>query len=107
MQSPPCSLFTNPAETMADLRLLHRALRDGWDVPGEHRAALVEGVFAVIDQAPVTKRQTRAMLRAARVVMRMDGANLKDNLTSSASSRATRTLRMNSSRKSIARRHHM
>ena len=70
-------LFRDPHHLRGDLRLLRRAIREGWPIPETSRAALVERVGHAInrlDELP-TGTRIRATLRAAWVLLEMEEEN--------------------------------
>ena len=70
----------NPELGARDVRLIRKAVTDGWQIPAaamaELPAAMLEIVSAKRDDGR-TKHSTRARLSAARVVVSMHGQNCK------------------------------
>jgi hypothetical protein len=58
----------------ATLHLYRRAIREGWDVPEEMRARIINEAFAVIEDH---KQPPRVVLLASWVILDADKANLR------------------------------
>lgn len=72
-------LFREPHHLRGDLRLLRRAIREGWPIPEESRRILLDRVSRIF-QEPETISQgirTRALIRAVWVVLEADRENLR------------------------------
>lgn len=72
-------LFREPHHLRGDLRLLRRAIREGWPIPEESRRVLLDRVYRTL-QDPETVSEgirTRALLGAAWVVHGTDRENLR------------------------------
>jgi len=70
-------LFRDTHHLRGDLRLLRRAIREGWPIPETSRAVLVERVghaISRLDELPAGTR-IRATLRAAWVLLEMEEVN--------------------------------
>lgn len=72
----PAALFQCEKERTGDLRLIARALRQGWAIPDEVFQLLPADVMAI-----VTNRQTkkRDKLKAIEVLMKMHDSNIRAN----------------------------
>lgn len=72
-------LFREPHHLRGDLRLLRRAIREGWPIPEESRLVLLERVRLIL-QDPETVPEgirTRAILGAVKVIVEADRENLR------------------------------
>jgi hypothetical protein len=72
-------LFRDPHHLRGDLRLLRRAIREGWPIPEESRRVLLDRVSAIIDEPEAVPEgiRTRAVFGAAWVVLEADRENLR------------------------------
>jgi hypothetical protein len=57
-----------------DLALIQRAVREGWPVPEDVRWAITVGLERILDEST----DAREVARAARVLIDMDRANMRD-----------------------------
>lgn len=57
----------------ANLRLIRRAIREGWDIPEAKRRALIEHLAGVVSSG-----HTRNSLAAVRCLIEADRANLRE-----------------------------
>ena len=76
------ALFAEPKDMLADIRLVRRAIRDGWDVPEKMRDWLPEAIFEVVTM-PLAKSGVDEWtldwnaIAAARVIVEMWGVQLR------------------------------
>lgn len=72
-------LFREPKHLRGDLRLLRRAMREGWPIPEESRRVLLDRVSRIIHEPEGVPEgvRTRATLAAAWVVLEADRENLR------------------------------
>ncbi len=59
----------------SDMRLIRKAIANGWDVPPEARARIVDGVMAALDRG-----HTRTTLAVGRTAVAMEGENIRREL---------------------------
>lgn len=79
---PFAQLFREPRNLRGDLRLLRRAMREGWPIPAESRRVLMERVANILEEpegVPESIR-TRATVAACWVVLEADRENLRATL---------------------------
>ena len=65
--------------TRGELRLIERAIREGWDIPEAGRRNALKTVLGVLESSESTDRE---LFRACRVAILMEGANQNDELDS-------------------------
>ena len=72
-------LFREPHHLRGDLRLLRRAIREGWPIPEESRRVLLDRVHRIIQERDAIPEgiRTRVVLGAAWVVIEADRENLR------------------------------
>lgn len=73
-------LFREPCYLRGDLRLLRRAIREGWPIPEASRTVLVEWVSSILHERETLPEgvRDRATIAALWVVLDMEGANQRD-----------------------------
>ena len=72
-------LFREPHHLRGDLRLLRRAIREGWPIPEESRRILLDRVYRIL-QDPETVPEGirgRAVIGAVWVILEADRENLR------------------------------
>jgi hypothetical protein len=57
-----------------ELRMIERALKQGWDTPVEKQRESMELVFATLDDPNATSREQAAALRVLGAFIQADGA---------------------------------
>jgi hypothetical protein len=75
-------LFREPHHLRGDLRLLRRAIREGWPIPEQSRRVLMDRVHHILqdpESVPEGTR-TRATLRACWALLEAERADLRDIL---------------------------
>ena len=72
-------LFREPHHLRGDLRLLRRAIREGWPIPEESRRVLLDRVSRIIHEPESVPEgiRTRATLSACWVFLEADRENLR------------------------------
>ena len=72
-------LFREPHHLRGDLRLLRRAMREGWPIPEESRRVLLDRVSRIIQEPESVSEgiRDRAVLGAAWVLLEADRENLR------------------------------
>jgi len=72
-------LFRDPRHLRGDLRLLRRAIREGWPIPEESRRVLLDRVLRIIEEPGTVPDgiRDRAVLGALWVFVEADRENLR------------------------------
>lgn len=83
------SVLTDPRQEVRDLKLLNRAVRGRWDIPLEHRKAIVNRLLGIVSKEQVTvmtkagpylleEPADKNAILAAKVLAGMEGQNQAD-----------------------------
>ena len=76
------ALFAEPQAILADMRLVRRAIRDGWDVPEKMRGWLPDAIMEVVT-LPLAKSGVdestldRNAVAAGQTILAMETANMR------------------------------
>lgn len=72
-------LFRDPHHLRSDLRLLRRAIREGWPIPEESRRVLLDRVYLIVQEPETVPEgiRGRAVIGAVWVVTEAHAENLR------------------------------